>query len=327
MADDVREMVLAKSAELGAYAPAMANLDPHLLLHIETQSPIELSEFVSLFVGLGNQFEKFIATEHPEEKGDVRFYVREVRAGSIFAELVPYIGLPLLGGAMAAVKNANDIAKFVETFGGKLKRYFRVNGREDAASKGDLADYLRTVAAIAHDADANLSLAAYDDGKKRVEFDFGTSQARVAENNLIEHRAELDQRTDTDHKRVLMRFTRTDVSHATTGKRSGERVLIEAVHAKPLPIVFASALAEERIRHEIAEADENVYKKAFDVDANVEKINDRPVAYRIVAVHDVIDLPDELIASEDQAVSRKTQLPAAPSFKLLGRRDRGASGE
>lgn len=316
-------MLLAMNAELGANAPAMANLDPHLLLRIETQSPIELGEFVSLFVGLGNQFEKFIATERPEEKGDVRFYVREVRAGSIFAELVPYVGPPLLGGAMAAVKNANDIAKFVETFGGKLKRYFAFKGREDAASKGDLADYLRTVAAIAHDADANLSLTAYDDGKKRVEFDFATSQARVAEGNLIEHRAELDQRTDADYKRVLMRFTRTDVSHATTGKRSGERVLIEAIHAKPLPIVFASTLAEERIRHEIAEADENVYKKAFDVDANVEKINDRPVAYRIVAVHDVIDLPDELAVPEEEMVSRKRRLPAAPSFRLIGRRDRG----
>lgn len=287
-------MSLAHSFGFGPYAGRMANPDPHLLLRIETKNPIELNDFVSLFVGLGNQFEKFIAHEHPAEKGDVRFYVREVRAGSIIAELVPYaIGTPILGGVMAGIKNANDIAKFLDTFGGAVKRYFKKDGRDEEATKGDLADYLKTVSGIARDPEANLSLAAYDDGKKRIEFEFSTPEARIAESNLIEHRAELEQRTDSDHSRVLMQFTRTDVSHAQAGKRSGERVLIEAVHPKPLPIVFASTLAEERIRHEIAEADDNVYKKAFDVDVNVEILNDRPVAYRIAAVHNVIDLPDD----------------------------------
>jgi predicted nucleic acid-binding Zn ribbon protein len=50
--------------------------------------------------------------------------------------------------------------------------------------------------------------------------------------------------------------------------------------------------AEERIRHEIADADENVYKKGFDVDVNVEVRGGRPIAYRVVAVHSVIDLSD-----------------------------------
>ena len=90
-----------------------------------------------------------------------------------------------------------------------------------------------------------------------------------------------------------MVFKRTNVAHATTGKRSGELVEIETLPNKALPIVYASALAEERIRHEIADADENVYKKAFDVDVNVEIRAGKPVAYRLVSVHDVIDLPDD----------------------------------
>jgi hypothetical protein len=90
-----------------------------------------------------------------------------------------------------------------------------------------------------------------------------------------------------------MVFTKTGVAHAKTGKRSGEMVQIEAIHPRPLPIVYASTLAEERIRHEIAEADENVYKKAFDVDVNVEMRGGKPIAYRLVSVHDVIDLPDD----------------------------------
>ncbi|WP_206742014.1 hypothetical protein [Erythrobacter longus] len=103
----------------------------------------------------------------------------------------------------------------------------------------------------------------------------------------------MNQTEDADHKRVLMVFTRTNVSHAQTGKRSGELVEIETLNSRPLPIVYASRLAEERIRHEIADGDDNVYKKAFDVDVNVEMRAGKPIAYRLVAVHDVIDLPDE----------------------------------
>lgn len=274
----------------------MAEDNTHLILRIETTTPIELNDFVAAFVGFGNQFERFHDGEYPTEQGNARFYVREVRAGSIIAELVPYVGFTapvLIGGVLAGVKHANDLAKFVETYGDKIRSYFKKGGREPKASKGELGDWLRTVEAVAHDADGSLSLAVYENGEQRAAFVFDTKQAREAERNLLEHKMELDKTTDADHTRVMMVFTRTNVAHAKTGKRSGELVQIDKIHPRPLPIVYASTLAEERIRHEIADADENVYKKAFDVDVNVEMRSDRPIAYRLVALHDVIDLPDE----------------------------------
>ena len=287
-------MRLAFRQHLEAYASRMVEPSTHLILTIDTREPIELGDFIAAFVGLGNQFERFAGHEHPEAKGDARFYVKEVRAGSIIAELVPYIGpaVPILGMGMAAVKHANDLVKFVENFGGRLKRYFKPNGREEDASKGDLADYLRAVVSVAHDPEGLLRLAVFEDGKQRVAFEFDTKEARQAERNIIEHQRELEKVSDAQHQRVLMIFTRTNVGHAQTGKRSGELVEISAITARALPIVYASSLAEERIRHEIAEADDNVYKKGFEVDVNVEMRGDKPIAYRIVEVHDVIDLPD-----------------------------------
>lgn len=269
--------------------------DAHLILKIETENPVELSEFVATFVGLGNQFERFYDGEHPTERGNARFYVREVRAGSIIAELVPYLAAaaPILGAAMAGVKHANELAEFVEAYGNRISKYFKRGGRDSEAGKSDLADFLRTVQAVAHDPAGSLSLAVFESGEQRAAFEFSTSEAREAEHNLLEHRCELDRTTDADHKRVLMVFTRTNVAHATTGKRSGELVEIESIHPRALPVVYASTLSEERIRHEIAEADENVYKKAFDVDVNVEMRAGTPVAYRVVEVHGVIDLPED----------------------------------
>lgn len=270
--------------------------DAHLILRIETRTPIELHDFVAAFVGFGSQFERFHDREYPEETTGAGFYVREVRAGSIIAELVPYAGAaaaPVLGGLMAGVKHANDLKKFVENYGASITKYFKRGGREPKATKGDLTDFHKTVRAVAHDPAASLSLAVYEDGEQRVAFQFDTTQAKEAEHNILEHRQELERTTAADHHKVLMVFTKTGVAHAKTGKRSGETVQIESLHPRPLPIVYASTLAEERIRHEIAEADDNVYKKAFDVDVNVEMRAGKPIAYRLVAVHDVIDLPED----------------------------------
>ena len=96
-----------------------------------------------------------------------------------------------------------------------------------------------------------------------------------------------------DHIRVLMRFTRSDISRTTIGKKSGERVLIDDIHPKSLAIMYASPLAEQHIKHEIRESEENVFKKAFVVDVNVKIINDRPSVYSITHLHEIIELPDD----------------------------------
>jgi hypothetical protein len=78
----------------------------------------------------------------------------------------------------------------------------------------------------------------------------------------------------------------------TVGKPSGKMVKIDEISDRPLALVYGSELAEERIKHEICDADENVYKKRFVVDANVKSMGGRPVAYAVTNLHQVVELPD-----------------------------------
>ncbi|KEO90770.1 hypothetical protein EH31_06955 [Erythrobacter longus] len=68
----------------------MGEENPRLVVRIDTKNPIELRDFVGAFIGIGNQFEVQYAREHGVSKGTARFFVHEVREGSIIAELVPY---------------------------------------------------------------------------------------------------------------------------------------------------------------------------------------------------------------------------------------------
>ena len=63
---------------------------------------------------------------------------------------------------------------------------------------------------------------------------------------------------------------------------NGERVKTEQVYDRDFPLIYASDLAEQRIKHEIREADDNLFKKGFIVDVNVETMGGRSVAYRVM---------------------------------------------
>lgn len=268
----------------------------HLTLRIETERPIELAEFVGTFVGIGNLFERFEEGERPDDESSTRFYVREVRAGSILGDLVPYAAGAggSLGLAAAGIKYANDIAKFVETYGKLMKRFFKRGGRQPEASKSDLTDYLKTVQAIAHDPAANMTMTAFDDGETRAVFAFGTSEAREAETNILEQRAEMDATTAADHSRVLMRFVRPSAETGKPGRKGGERAIIDRISPSARAVLYASDLAEQRMRHELKTAEGNVFKLLFDVDVNVEVgATGKPLAYRVTAMHAVLEADEE----------------------------------
>lgn len=163
------------------------------------------------------------------------------------------------------------------------------------ASRTDLKNWADAVQAIARDPDASSTLeaATFEDGQRnvRASFSFSTTEARKIEKVIDAEFERLEERKQADYVRVLMVFTRSDVGDAPVGKPSGERVVIEEISEKPLAITYGSALAEERVKHEIRESDENIYKKGFNVDVKVQSRAGKAVAYSITHVHEVIDLP------------------------------------
>jgi len=93
----------------------------------------------------------------------------------------------------------------------------------------------------------------------------------------------------SDFERVLMYFKRTDSGEAPLGKRSGERVIIEAISGQDLALAYASNVAEERIKDEIRHS--VIYEQGFIVDVNIQTKGGKPALYTITHVHEVIDLP------------------------------------
>lgn len=278
----------------------MGDKQAHIRLRLGTDEPIALTDFVANFVGLGNQFEKYVAKEHPDLKAESEIYIQEVRSGSIEADLVAWIvgtAGPVGAAALWTIDGMDKVqilSGFVENLKERISPYFQKGGRTSDATKSDLTDFYKTTKAIARDPKGTTSLeaAVFEDGTRQVkaEFKFTSADARRAEQEITEHRAELDARLDENQERVLLQFVRPSVEAGKPGKRGGERGVIESLAKRALPILYASTLAEERMRHEKMQLEGNIFRAFFDVSVNVEmSANGRPMAYRITAVHAVID--------------------------------------
>lgn len=277
------------------YSQPMGESPAHIILNLNTKEPIELGDFVGAFVAMGNDYERFITERGIDNKTEAKIFVKEVRAGSIEADLVPW--LSVFAPFIADIDKVLLVEDFVRRWGARLSLLLDGKKEELPASTAELKDWSRMVEAIANDPDgrATIKAAAFEDGKKEVRavVEFDTKQARQALGTINERRRQLENLDVDEKQRVLMIFTRSDVNDADINKRSGERVKIEELSDKPLALMYGSEVAEERIKHEIREVDDNVFKKGFVVDVLIKLRSGNPVAYSVTDVHDVIDLPED----------------------------------
>jgi hypothetical protein len=293
--------------------------EPHIILRLETTQPVELGAFVGAFTSLGDEYERFIKATNPELAGEPVMLVREVRPGSIVADLLPWIAVA--APFIDAMDKILVVEEFVRVWGARFNALLGRGKGPAPSTRSELRDWSDAVRAIASDPDGRSTLEAAvfeEDGKKKVRaaFSFTTPEARQALAAIENRERELEATVHSDYERVLMHFTRSDIGDAGVGKRSGERVVIDEISEKPLSLIYGSELAEQRIKHEIREADENVYKKGFVVDVNVRSVGGKPVAYAVTNIR------SSTFLSEQHA---KRIMDFASSSFLFERRGRAGS--
>ncbi len=278
-----------------SYNRAMSEAPAVLRLRIQTEEPVEIDAFVGAFTSLAEEYRRDIRDNYPDADPEARILVKEVRKKCIEADLIPFV--TAVAPFVAHMDQVIIVEQFVRTWGQRITSLVSGDLGDWSPKKSELKTLVDATEAIARDPNAKSTLEAvtFEDGKSqiRASFQFSTREAKDAQITIDGVYKTLEKTTGADHERVLMLFTRSDVGKATVGKRSGERVFIEEVHGKSLALMYASELAEERIKHEIREAEDNIYKKGFVVDVNVRMVGGKPSVYAVTHLHEIIDLPDE----------------------------------
>lgn len=268
----------------------MTENDAYLSITLNTTDPIEIRNFARLFVAIDDQFRRHTEDTHPDLKGEVKIYIRELKSGSLIADIVPIIGAAIV--YMEAYVVVTGFAKKLKDI---IATYMDGQKKENA-SKKDIDNVIDLCKTVAHDKDgeANIESVRYSsEGEKRnLEIKFGTPEARRAIAAAKAHMEELNTADSAEHERVLMVFERSSIKDISIGKSSGERVIIEGIDQKSRPLIYASDLSERQIKHVIRNSDDNIFKKGFIVDVHVQIRKKKVVAYRVTHLHQIIDVDD-----------------------------------
>jgi hypothetical protein len=260
--------------------------DTALLFKVTHSKPIEMSDFVATMNSLECLFESYVKEHADSKQGKrARLYVEKIQHGSIEVFLTESV----LATALPFIENFNSIVEFA----GFLKTIVgnAIQGRKELKlSLSELKSLHDLFSIPANDPDGKVSFMAFDKSDVNISFNnctFNFGESNAAQNQICKAIDSIKEEnsSETIHPRKVLTIhqMRSDM-----GTNAGNRGLIEELNSKPLPIVFETDDLKTRILH----SSENPTLQAYFVDVVMQVSSGKPIAYKIVALHDIIPLED-----------------------------------
>ena len=261
----------------------------HIEVVIRNADPIDLLDFTASLTAIAREHEARLKVRMPGvDVDETRLLIVDVRKGSIILEL-----LPVLAPIIATAEVTNTAVDFVAHFSRMIGQLRVPGGRVESPTTAQLKNLNDTVQTVANDSNGALSIAArYQNGDIIQELIISTGEARTVTANATDQRREIEARSSDTMRHVLMRLHQSSVDDLKVGRRTSEKGIIERIDETPRTLVYVSDLAGQRIKDEIFKDGGNPFQKGFIVDVDVETVRGKPKLYRVLAVHDGLDLDD-----------------------------------
>ena len=286
-------------------SPEAFELKPEILrFEIRNNLPLDLSDFALAMMSFSNEFQKHNGANFPEIPSDKpRLFVKEIRSGSVIADLVAAAAssLPLV------IEHGESILKFGKWFKSAVDFYAgKSNDRPSGIDNRSLKNMCDIIAPVAKDRSSQLNIGVINVNATNPIFHvtYNSDEASAARGRMLTELGEGAKIQRNRHERVLMYWHQ---ARNITDSPVGDRVVIESVSKSALKVVFANESLKFRT---ISMANENPFKLGFIVDVEVQTVRDVPKAYTVTDVYDSISLFDEGDDNDSQLT-----LPHTPANK------------
>lgn len=251
-------------------------------IEIKNTEPIELIDLTESLTGFADEYRRRIAISDPSAPPEeIKLYVKEMRNGSIIADLIAIAPLML-----PFVADANHVIQFCQYLS---KAYEYLTGRSKEKPEMEKADYLnlnRIVEPIAKDSGSQINIGTLNVAAP-VTFNLTSLQANAAQNSAKREIELLKEPVTGVKERVLLYWyqARNDPT-----SQAGDKAIIESISSGAVKTIFAN----DSIKAKMLFDTDNPFTHAYVVDVAVETIKGRAALYRVLNVHEVIEKPPEL---------------------------------
>ncbi|MBI2240786.1 MAG: hypothetical protein HYU59_08290 [Magnetospirillum gryphiswaldense] len=250
-----------------------------LSIEIKNSKPVELLDLTNAFTSLSEQYERFVQRgEYAVNGADTRLYIKEIRSGSIIADLVsmaPQAAF-LVGHSQELIDFAKDLKNVYDFFLGK-------SGNEPQRTAGELNDCAQILQPVAKDGGSQMNLSVVVNGNVVQNVYMDSLQANTVRSRVDNHIAlQRLPEAGTHEKQTFYWYqARNDTKSAT-----GDKGVIEAISRSAVKVIFAN----EKVKLDMI--GDRVFQLAFIVDVEVQTISGKPAVYKVLNVHESFEKPE-----------------------------------
>ncbi len=260
--------------------------DTALLFKVTHSRPIEMKDFVATMNALAFLFEGYARGNADSAEGRrAKLYVEKIEQGCIEVFLQEVI----TARALPFMENFNTILGFSEHLG-KLVRDAISGSSEPRLSIPELRALYDLFAINVKDPKGTTEFGAIERGLpeniyNNCTFNFYESNT---DQNQVKHavdRKEIESVNETVFERQLMTIFQM---RGDMNTNAGNKAVIDSLCKRPLSVVFET----DDLKRRILSHDENPTKLAYLVDVVIQTIGGRAVAFKVMALHDVVPLDE-----------------------------------
>lgn len=259
--------------------------DTAFLINIRHSKPIEMSDLVRTLDGIGSTFDFFCRHNGDISDGHkARLYVEKIEHGSVDIILTEALTL----GMLPLLENCNVLFEFAEYIKRIFEYFIHGNGDKPDLKKSELVALKDTLSVVVHDNKGEINFGAVD--KRNINISFNDCNVtymggNAAQNQIADamEESEKDKSHEKVHKKQIMRIRQL---RGDLDTNAGNRARIDALCGRDLPVFFDTP----ELKRIILASAENPTLRVYLVDVVLQTVDDKPVSYKIMSLHDVIPL-------------------------------------
>jgi hypothetical protein len=269
--------------------------EPKFTLTLDHKAPVSLLDLTQCFGGLADEHRRFVESRKGISAGEqVQIYVREVRTGSIIADLAALTpcALQFMEHSVTILDFSCYLKAAYDFLLGKVSKTLGLQ-------KQNYENLTKILEPVVKDNDAKISISSSFKNHAPVNIQINYIEANAAQNSARRAIESMKTPSTGVHEKVVLYWYQARNDQKS---QKGDRAIIESISPNPVKAIFVS----EGTKGKMLLGSKNPFTRAFIVDVTVETVDGRPVLYRITDIHDSLPRPSAASSSGKTPGLRKT---------------------
>jgi hypothetical protein len=252
-----------------------------LRVELKNERAVELVDLTTSLLALGQAYEDYVVSRGLDPiRGNVKLYIKELRGGSIVADLQT-----ALDQASFVWDHREVFVAFLTHFNDLVQIFLSglVPAPASRPSRIEAERVAQILDPVAKDGGSQLFLQVHGDVNIH-QHTYNSQEANTAQNRIRKFLGDSLPRSQYFQQEPMTLF---QVRDDPAGK-AGDRGIIEKFSKRPVKLYFMNEEAKRRVLDQV----DNPLGQIFFVDGEVGMAGEKPAIYKIYVVHDSENQPD-----------------------------------